>query len=68
MFDKYLVMYIQEFLKKCSKCNKCDILVNSRYCYCCRKYFCNNCEMKWYYTHDEVMGRYCLKCYDLVTI
>ena len=68
MFDKYLILYIQEFLKKCSKCDKYDMLNNSRYCYCCHNYFCNSCEMKWYYTLDEVMGRYCLKCYELVSI
>lgn len=66
MFDKYMILNIQSFLKECSNCKKLDLLHSNRYCYCCKKYFCIYCDMKWYYTLDEVLGQYCIKCYKLV--
>ena len=66
MIDKYIVLHIQSYLQKCSNCNICDLIDKNRYCYCCKNYFCKKCDMKWWYTLDEVMGKYCAKCYDLV--
>ena len=63
MFDKYLLKYILEYLKKCKKCNKFDIKNCGDICCICSDFYCIDCKNKNlvnYYGFCK--NKYCLEC------
>ena len=64
MFDKYLILYIQSFLKLCIGCKKYDVLQSNRCCCICKKYYCYRCKysLRLNYDNYETMSNYCNDC------
>ena len=61
MFDKYLILYIQSFLKLCTGCKKYDCVHYNRTCCMCKKYYCYRCKYSLQLNYDnyETMSNYC---------
>ncbi len=65
-FDRYLLIYISEFLSLCTNCNKYDYCYPLHKCQLCSVFFCKQCKPSnlsfGYYHRDEAVHLFCKKC------
>jgi len=65
-FDKYLIIYISQFLSVCTCCNKYDYCYPLHKCHLCSAFFCKQCKnsnLSTGYHNDETIHIYCKKCH-----